>query len=184
VSLQSRVSMTLHCRAQFSPSLKKALKDSALLTLQNIPIRILKKNLPRDSKCTISIAIVGPKTIQKLNAHYRNKNKPTDVLSFSRMETPLRKFGFPQTDLGDVLICWDIAKKQAEEYGVSIKAELSRLTVHGVLHLFGFDHEKTKVEAKKMFRLQEKILKKLDHSRIASIGSKRAAFKEGKRVAR
>ncbi|MSP18723.1 MAG: rRNA maturation RNase YbeY [Bdellovibrionales bacterium] len=184
MSVQSRVSITLHCRARFSPALKNILKSSALLTLQNIPIGIFKKNLPPDSKCTISIAIVGPKTIQKLNVQYRNKNKPTDVLSFSRMETPLSKFSFPQTDLGDVLICWDIAKKQAQEYRVSISAELSRLTVHGVLHLFGFDHEKTKREAIKMFRLQEKILKKLDHSRIASIGSKRAAFREGKSVAK
>ena len=59
------------------------------------------------------------------------------------------------------LICLPVAKKQATEYQGSLKEELERLTVHGLLHLHGYDHELDKTEAKKMFRLQEKILNSL-----------------------
>ncbi len=70
-------------------------------------------------------------------------------------------FPVVKSDLGDVLICWQVAKKQAREDKVTIREELSRLTIHGVLHLFGYDHEISEEEEKKMFRLQDKILKKL-----------------------
>jgi probable rRNA maturation factor len=107
------------------------------------------------------VVVVGPKTIQKLNATYRKKDKPTDVLSFSRMNSGLPNFYVEESDLGEVLICWDIAKKQAREYKSSIQEELERLTVHGVLHLFGYDHEISPAEEKRMFNLQEQILKVL-----------------------
>jgi probable rRNA maturation factor len=116
----------------------------------------------------INIALVGPKTIQNLNSKYRNKSKPTDVLSFSRMETVTSPFP-ADSDLGDVLICWDVAKKQALEYKVSTQEELARLTVHGVLHLFGYDHERSRLEEKKMFRLQDKILKQLASSKKSTL---------------
>jgi probable rRNA maturation factor len=77
------------------------------------------------------------------------------------MNSGLPDFSFEEPDLGEVLICWDIAKKQAIEYKTTIKEELERLTVHGVLHLFGYDHEIGPSEEKKMFTLQDKILKTL-----------------------
>jgi len=99
-----------------------------------------------------------------LNRQYRQKDKPTDVLSFSRVE--FRPPGVPLIDLGDVLICRSVAVRQAKENGLSLKEELVRLTVHGVLHLFGYDHERSSADEKKMFRLQDRIV----YSLMASIG--------------
>jgi len=96
-----------------------------------------------------------------MNKEFRNKDYPTDVLSFSRLGTTIPLL--PLFDIGDLLICLPVAKKQAIEYQETLKEELERLTVHGVLHLFGFDHEISKKEEKKMFRLQNKILKSLSN---------------------
>ncbi|MBM4304089.1 MAG: rRNA maturation RNase YbeY, partial [Deltaproteobacteria bacterium] len=67
------------------------------------------------------------------------------------------------------LICWNIAKKQARKYDTPLKEELARLTVHGVLHLFGYDHERSPSDEKKMFQLQDKILKKLAASKKSTL---------------
>lgn len=149
------------CRKGFPERLQKSLKKAAEKTLQMIPFEVMKKQTRGISRGLITVVVVGPKTIQKLNATYRKKDKPTDVLSFSRMNSGLPNFYVEESDLGEVLICWDIAKKQAREYKSSIQEELERLTVHGVLHLFGYDHEISPAEEKRMFNLQEQILKVL-----------------------
>lgn len=97
--------------------------------------------------------------MRTLNHQYRGKNRPTDVLAFSRVEH--RTPGVPLVDLGDVIVCRSVAVKQAKENGILLAVELIRLTVHGVLHIFGYDHERSKAEEKKMFRLQEKIVQTL-----------------------
>jgi probable rRNA maturation factor len=93
-------------------------------------------------KHIVSLSFVSKAEMKKLNRRYRGKNKPTDVLSFNLNEGRL---------LGDVLICPDVARANAKEYGTTIGAELARLLAHGLLHLTGYDH------GKKMFDLQEKI---------------------------
>jgi len=159
--MAARINITVLSPQGFSPRLKTQLKKAALKTLVSIPKRVLLKKIKRVSEGNITIAVVSSKKIQNLNFKYRKKNKPTDVLSFSRMETSPDFFPTVKSDLGDVLICWQVAKKQAREDKVTIREELSRLTIHGVLHLFGYDHEISEKEEKKMFRLQNKILKKL-----------------------
>lgn len=99
----------------------------------------------------VSVAFVTPKVIQKLNKSYRGKDKVTDVLSFP--------FACEET-FGEVLICLAQAKKQAKEYGNTLENEITILLVHGLIHLFGYDHLK-KNEAEKMFGLQKRILKNL-----------------------
>ncbi|KKR84905.1 MAG: putative rRNA maturation factor [Candidatus Uhrbacteria bacterium GW2011_GWF2_41_16] len=96
----------------------------------------------------VSVAFVSPKEIRRLNRDYRGKDVVTDVLSF-----PLH------TDVlaGEVLICFEQARLQAQEQGHGIRKEIGILFVHGLLHIFGFDHE-TKQDRKKMFLLQTKIL--------------------------
>ena len=159
--MAARINITVLSPQGFSPRLKTQLKKAALKTLVSIPKRVLLKKIKRVSEGNTTIAVVSSKKIQNLNFKYRKKNKPTDVLSFSRMETSPDFFPTVKSDLGDVLICWQVAKKQAREDKVTIREELSRLTIHGVLHLFGYDHEISEKEEKKMFRLQNKILKKL-----------------------
>lgn len=116
-------------------------------------------------KIELSINLVGEDRIKALNKKYRNKNKVTDVLSF-----PLhKKVGVKSTEggiisLGDIFICLPVAKKYATREGVGLDFKLSFLTIHGFLHLLGYDHEKSIVEKEKMFTLQDKVLKCLAFS--------------------
>ncbi len=88
----------------------------------------------------IELIITDNETIQELNQEYREKNKPTDVLSFP-MDAPFTEqsiFGMP---LGSIVISADLVKEKADEFGHTIQDELSLLFIHGLLHLLGFDHE-------------------------------------------
>jgi len=103
-----------------------------------------------------NIIIVDDKTIQKINKEYRNKDSVTDVISFALEDDK----SFVETDyrvLGDIYICLNKAKSQATEYGHSFLRELSFLTIHGLLHLLGYDHM-IKEEEEIMFKLQGMIL--------------------------
>lgn len=103
-----------------------------------------------------NIIIVDEETIKELNKTYRNKDSVTDVISFALEDDDT----FIQTDfrvLGDIYICLKRAQEQAITYGHSFKREISFLTIHGLLHLLGFDHMEENDE-KIMFELQERIL--------------------------
>lgn len=102
----------------------------------------------------VSVAFVDNQQIKELNKKYREKNEATDVLSF------------PIDDemLGDIIISASRAAEQAEEYGHSLKRELAYLTVHGMLHLFGYDHH-SKEEKDEMRQKEERVLTQLDISR-------------------
>lgn len=100
------------------------------------------------AKKNISVAFVSPTQIRAHNRDYRGMDRATDVLSFG------------EGGEGEVLVCYDQAKKQAQRMGHGIKQELVFLIVHGTLHLFGFDHESAK-DQEKMFAHQTSILKKL-----------------------
>ncbi|QCT94617.1 rRNA maturation RNase YbeY [Caminibacter mediatlanticus TB-2] len=82
----------------------------------------------------VELILTTDEEIQKLNKEYRNKDKPTDVLSF-----PLEDF--PGMPLGSIVISIDTAKKGAEKFGHSIDDEIKLLFIHGLLHLLGYDHE-------------------------------------------
>jgi len=114
----------------------------------------------------ISLNLVEDGRIKELNKKYRRKNKVTDVLSFPMTDAPSKKlrvtsYELPVTDLGDIFICLPFAKKQAKSENVSIDRKLAQLTVHGFLHLAGYDHEVSRQEAGKMLNLENKILNKL-----------------------
>ena len=103
-----------------------------------------------------NIIIVDEEKIQFLNKNYRNKDRVTDVISFALEDDNT----FIQTDmriLGDIYIWLKRAKAQSIEYGHSFLRELSFLTIHGLLHLLGYDHLNEEDE-KIMFKLQEMIL--------------------------
>ncbi len=113
-------------------------------------------NYQKITNAVFNIIIVDKNTIQKLNREYRNKDSVTDVISFALEDDNT----FIKTDLrvlGDIYICLDRAKEQASEYGHSLLRELSFLSVHGLLHLLGYDHQ-TKEDENVMFGLQELIL--------------------------
>lgn len=103
-----------------------------------------------------NIIIVDKEKIQEINKTYRNIDRVTDVISFALEDDD----SFIKTDfrvLGDIYICLDKAIEQAKEYGHSLKREISFLTIHGLLHLLGYDHM-TEKDEKEMFGLQEMIL--------------------------
>lgn len=103
-----------------------------------------------------NIIIVNQDKIQELNKNYRNIDRVTDVISFALEDDNT----FIETDmriLGDIYICIEKARSQALEYKHSFLREISFLTIHGLLHLLGYDHMKEDDE-KIMFKLQEMIL--------------------------
>lgn len=104
----------------------------------------------------LSIALVGPKRIRELNKKYRKKDKITDVLAFGENTCPELKLGW-----GEIVICVSEVKKNAGRFGSNFKKELSRVVIHSILHLLGYDHEKSQREAKKMEKKQKYYLSKI-----------------------
>ncbi len=104
----------------------------------------------------ISLSFVNDKIIQDLNNQYRNKNKPTDVLSFCLQEGD---FGDINPDiLGDIVISVDTAKTNALKGNISFDQEINFLIIHGLLHLLGYDHENTTPDEARKMRKKEKEL--------------------------
>ncbi|MEK3934158.1 rRNA maturation RNase YbeY [Sporosarcina sp. FSL W7-1349] len=109
----------------------------------------------------VSITFMTDSEIQKINAEYRGKDVPTDVISFaleemSEGEVAIVGENLP-TVLGDIIISVETAQNQAAEYGHEFNRELGFLALHGFLHLLGYDHM-TEEEEKVMFGKQKEIL--------------------------
>ncbi len=103
-----------------------------------------------------SIIFVTNEEIHEINKEYRGIDRVTDVISFALEDSVDKNYNGIRV-LGDIYICIPRMKEQANEYGHSEKRELSFLTVHGLLHLLGYDHMEHDDEVK-MFSLQEEIL--------------------------
>lgn len=107
----------------------------------------------------LTILVDTPERIQTLNREFRSVDAVTDVLTFPAWEgeISLSADGY----LGDIMICYERAKEQAESYGHSLKRELSFLAVHGVLHLLGYDH---------MTEADERVMREKQTAILDSIG--------------
>ncbi|NLB18079.1 MAG: rRNA maturation RNase YbeY [Syntrophomonadaceae bacterium] len=112
----------------------------------------------------VNVVILDANDIREFNYVYRGMDKTTDVLSFAINERSddEPEYEIPEADnmLGDILICMERAFSQAEEYGHSLQRELAYLTVHGMLHLLGHDHEDDN-EGGLMRSLEEKAMEGL-----------------------
>ena len=118
----------------------------------------------------VDITIVDNAEIHTLNREYRQKDAPTDVLSF-----PMAENGEYDIDedngckiLGDIVISMERAMEQAELYGHSLQREVAYLTVHSMLHLLGYDHESSGLEAVRMREKEEAVLMQLGLPRTVS----------------
>lgn len=120
--------------------------------------KVIKRTLKHENveNAYFSIIFIGNEEIQKINREYRGIDKITDVISFAFEDTDKLVYNNTRV-LGDIYICIPRMIEQASSYGHSIKRELSFLTVHGLLHLLGYDHMK-KEDEEVMFGLQELIL--------------------------
>lgn len=98
-------------------------------------------------KRQLGVVLIDKNNMRSLNKKYRKKNKVTDVLSF------LGEGEF----LGDVVLCSEQIQKQAKEHDLHWTEEFSYLLLHGLLHLLGYDHEESRAEAQKMFKIQDKL---------------------------
>jgi probable rRNA maturation factor len=114
-----------------------------------------------EDNCEVSVTFVSNERIHEINREFRDKDAPTDVISFAMEELgegEIQLIGaeLPRV-LGDIIISIPKAEEQAKEYGHSFIRELGFLSVHGFLHLLGYDHME-KAEEEKMFSRQKEIL--------------------------
>jgi probable rRNA maturation factor len=105
--------------------------------------------------CDLSIRFVDDKEIKIINSETRGKKTATDVLSFPLYDSSIK---LPHQDFGEIIISIETLRKQAQEIGHSNKDELYRLLVHGLLHLIGYDHEKSSKEEEIMKAKEDECL--------------------------
>lgn len=119
---------------------------------------VIKRTLEKEEALNsiFSIIFIDNEQIRKINATYRGIDRETDVISFA-FEDAKDDFSLTKRVLGDIYISIPKMQEQAKSYGHSEKRELAFLTVHGLLHLLGYDHQ-TPEEEEKMFGLQKEIL--------------------------
>ena len=120
-------------------------------------------------KRDFSVTFVTDNEIQELNREYREIDAPTDILTFRWDDSPSFPISFEEEDvdflnneeMGDIFISLDTMRRNAEEFGVREEEELSRLLLHGILHLRGLDHKTNDFEKEEMLKEQEDVLAKL-----------------------
>ena len=111
----------------------------------------------KDKTLEISLALVAPEEIRKLNKEYRKYDSVTDVLSFPEYENieKIKKDAVKKSDdkifLGELILCYDDIKEYANEEKLDLDEELSNVMAHGILHLLGFSH------GEEMFAIQNKV---------------------------
>lgn len=106
----------------------------------------------------VSLLFTDDASIQAINAEWRGKDKPTNVLSFPAF--PLKPGMAPKPLLGDIVLAFETVTREAAAEGKPFENHLSHLVAHGLLHLFGHDHE-TEPEAEEMEALERRILARL-----------------------
>jgi len=130
---------------------------------------VIKRTLKHEKvkNANFSIVFVDNEKIQYLNKNYRNIDRVTDVISFAFEDNAKVVYNNVRF-LGEIYICIPRMIEQANEYGHSETRELAFLTVHGLLHLLGYDHIE-KVDEEKMMKLQEVILNEDERTKRSGI---------------
>ena len=113
----------------------------------------------------LSILFTDDEHMAALNRQYRGREGPTDVLSFSMMEDPDGKASPPVFEsimLGDVVVSVDTALREAKDLEESFEGTVDRLMIHGILHLLGYDHERSQMDAALMVKEEERLFAVLE----------------------
>ncbi|MDM5330973.1 rRNA maturation RNase YbeY [Neobacillus sp. CF12] len=136
------------------------LSDEQMVEIEKL-LNFAAKKESVEENSEVSVTFVSNERIHEINREYRDKDAPTDVISFAMEEIgegeiELIGVELPRV-LGDIIISIPRAEEQAKEYGHSFIRELGFLSVHGFLHLLGYDHME-KEEEEKMFSRQKEIL--------------------------
>ena len=125
--------------------------ETTLIALSYLP--------PAQLSPELTVRLVDPAESEQLNHDYRQQQKPTNVLSFPFESIP----GVPLALLGDIIICAPVVRQEAQDQGKEEMAHWAHLTVHGVLHLLGYDHIEDQ-QAAEMEAQEIEILKQLGYS--------------------
>jgi probable rRNA maturation factor len=153
--------INIHIKPEFKLLIKKS-RVKALI------VNILE-SLSISTPSEIGIVITDNNEIQRLNRKYRNKDQPTDVLSFTMLaeeggsEQNLAFIPAPDglSHLGEIVISYPQAVLQANERKHDVENEIILLLIHGMLHLLGYDHEKSAIEERRMKRKEKDVLLKV-----------------------
>ena len=131
------------------PQIKKWIK----IACKELKKHPLTQNQLTQLKKDLHIVFVDKEEMQKLNKQFRKKDKATDVLSFAPTE---------DSTLGELVLCWPVICEKAKKKTprIPLSEWLNWLTLHGLLHLLGFEHEQGGWKARKMYQLQEQIFEK------------------------
>lgn len=137
------------------------LKDAVLATVEASPCSFW---LPLPQTAEVAIRLTNDTEVQQLNANWRGKDKPTNVLSFPQLEREeimsAPTVAFSETLFGDIVLARETCWREAQEKSVSISAHATHLVVHGTLHLLGYDHQ-TDEEAGEMEALEKQVMASL-----------------------
>ncbi|HSE86117.1 MAG TPA: rRNA maturation RNase YbeY [Candidatus Binatia bacterium] len=123
--------------------------------LKKIALKVLE--IVERDQAELCLVLVGNAEIRKLNDKFRKKDYPTDVLSFPVGDELPRAVKL----LGDVVISLEKAREQAKQRGRTLNEEIVTLLIHGIVHLLGYDHERSPKDARLMDRLEKKIYRAL-----------------------
>jgi len=149
---------------KLSLSLQQDFKSPALEVKRGALKKVLETTLRHvhmDSDCEMGIACVDLAESQQLNLQYREKDKPTNVLSFPS-EVPEEVLPMLEAlPLGDLVICIPVVLCEAEEQAKQPLDHFTHMLVHGTLHLLGYDHETSEADAEEMEALEIEIMAKL-----------------------
>ena len=137
------MSVSIQCRLK-SVSVREA-------TLRRFTGKLLR--LLDEAEAEVCIGLIGDTKMRRLNRTYRNKDRTTDVLAFAYREA---RTGVTFL-LGDVVISIPAARRQAKAFSHSLDEEILRLLIHGVLHLVGYDHERSRQQARRMRRKETEL---------------------------
>lgn len=149
---------------KLSLSLQQDIQDPELVLKRGYIKKVVEttlRHIGTQSDCEIGIACVDNAESHKLNLEYRQKDKPTNVLSFpSELPDEIAEFldAFP---IGDLVICIPVVLREANEQGKAPLTHFTHMLVHGTLHLMGYDHETSDEDAEEMEGIEIEILAKL-----------------------
>lgn len=139
----NRINLKINKNLKLPKDLKTLIKNIALNVLRFFNFK----------SSILDIYITDDEEIKHLNKNYRKKDKPTDVLSFN-----INEYVGGVYYLGEIVISYERVVYQAKEFGVSVEEELTRLLVHGIVHLMGYDHELSQKDEKIFFEKQDEAL--------------------------
>jgi probable rRNA maturation factor len=121
--------------------------------VSNIAKKVIEKELADTEIGSLNILLTDDAEITSINKQFRNKEESTDILSFG--------YGLEEEPIGDIVISLERISEQSQEFGNSFEEELLSITIHGVLHVLGYDHEGDDTEDEEIFLLQKKYFREL-----------------------